>query len=91
MAESKNKNHVQLFLEQAKKQIECGSNHIEMMGPFPSAMEKKAGVYRMQLIIQSAHRSEIKKALSGFLISQDQQKKVSGLKWILDVDPMEVS
>ncbi len=89
-AESKNKNHLTVFLEQAKKTILRHSNQIEIMGPFPSTLEKKAGVFRLQLILQSIQRSEIKKAVSGFLESMENQKKVSGLRWILDVDPVEV-
>ncbi len=89
-AESKNKDSVQAFLLQCKDALNCVSNGPEILGPIPTAMEKKAGVYRMQLIIQSPHRSELKKALSGFLQSMDQHKKIPGIKWILDVDPMEM-
>lgn len=89
-AEAKNKEKLHLFLEQAKKQMQMLSAHIEIMGPFPSVLEKKANLFRMQLLLQSPHRAEIKKALSGFLASQEQQKKTSGLKWALDVDPIEI-
>lgn len=89
-AEAKHKNHAQEFLLKAKNKIMPVSDYVVVIGPFPSAMEKKAGVYRMQLLIQSMHRTELKKALSVFLDRIETEKKISGLKWMLDVDPMEV-
>lgn len=88
-AESKNKNHAQDFLMRSKNILD--NSVIEVMGPFPSAMEKKAGVFRMQLLIQSFSRTALKNALSLLLDIIEKEKKISGLKWILDVDPMEVS
>ena len=89
-AESKDKKRVQEFLLKAKNKMSAVSSHVAFMGPLPSAMEKKAGVYRMQLLLQSMYRGELKKAITVFLDVMETEKKVSGLKWILDVDPMEV-
>ncbi|OGT44243.1 MAG: hypothetical protein A3F13_05440 [Gammaproteobacteria bacterium RIFCSPHIGHO2_12_FULL_40_19] len=89
-AEAKDKNRVLQFLMKAKNQMISVSGHVAVMGPFPSALEKKAGVYRMQLLMQSIHRGELKKVLFVFLNAIEAEKKTAGLKWILDVDPMEV-
>lgn len=89
-AEAKDKNRVLKFLMKAKEKMLPVSAHVAVMGPFPSAMEKKAGVYRMQLLIQSMHRGELKKAVSVYLDAMEKEKKISGLKWVLDVDPIEV-
>jgi len=88
-AESKNKNHANDFLIKAKSLLK--SRDIEILGPFPSAMEKKAGIFRTQLLIQSSSRTALKKSLSLFLDAIEKEKKITGLKWILDVDPMEVT
>lgn len=87
-AESKNKNHAQDFLTHAKNILMYST--IEILGPFPSVMKKKAGVFRMQLLIQSQSRAALKNTLSVFLNTIEKEKKRSGLKWTLDVDPMEV-
>ncbi|PIZ04317.1 MAG: primosomal protein N' [Gammaproteobacteria bacterium CG_4_10_14_0_8_um_filter_38_16] len=87
-AEGKSKERVHAFLLGVKNNL--SQQPIEIMGPFPSAMEKKAGVYRAQLFLQSGNRNTIKQSISHFLDRQEKQKKLMGVKWIIDVDPMEV-
>ena len=89
-AEAKNQKQVELFLSQAKKILLNQPWSVEISNPLPVAMTKKAGVYRMQLLLQSAHRRALQKTLSGFMDEQEKQKKISGLRWMIDVDPMEM-
>jgi len=88
-AEGKNKTHVHEFLQQVKNQMTSHAS-IEMIGPIAATMEKKAGFYRAQLILQSPHRSLLKNAMELMLQWIERQKKLSGLRWSIDVDPMEV-
>src|SRR3990167_7167899 len=83
-AEAKQKEVVHRFLSAAKLRLQQ-KNSIRIAGPFPSWMEKKAGVYRAQLTLQSSHRPQLKKTLSGFLLELDSKKIDAGIKWILDV------
>lgn len=87
-AEGKNKMRVHDFLSNIKKNI--NNNHVNIAGPFASVMERKAGVYRAQLFLQSSNRSAIKNSLAHFLESNEMQKAYSGVKWIIDVDPIEI-
>lgn len=89
-AEAKNQKRVELFLSQAKLFFLKQVVFIEIAGPMPVAITKKAGVYRMQLVLQSCHRSALQKILSIFMLSQTEQKKIAGLRWMIDVDPMEM-
>jgi primosomal protein N' (replication factor Y) len=88
-AEGKNKTRVHEFLQQVKNQIASDAS-IEIIGPVAATMEKKAGFYRAQLILQSPHRSLLKNAMALMLQHIEQQKKLSGLRWSIDVDPMEI-
>lgn len=89
-AESKNKERANQFLLSAKQSLKS-IHPIELAGPMPSIIEKKAGIFRSNLLIQSAHRSHLQQALHVFLQSQEKIKKLSGLRWILDVDPVEIT
>lgn len=88
-AEAKKKEQVYAFLEEAKNILLQKRAH-EISGPFPTLMERKAGFYRAQLFLQSPNRSALKNSLSYFLESIAIQKKYSTVKWIIDVDPIEV-
>src|SRR3990167_4624097 len=83
-AEAKQKEVAHRFLSAAKLRLQQ-KNSMRIAGPFPSWMEKKAGVYRGQLTLQSSHRPKLKKKLSGFLLELDSKKIDAGIKWILDV------
>ncbi len=88
-AEARIKERANIFLTQAKKYLEKNSA-IELIGPLPSLMEKKAGIFRANLLIQSRNRKSLQNSLSAFLKSQENSKKQSGLRWMLDVDPVEM-
>lgn len=89
-AEAKNQERVELFLSHAKKILSQQKSSVEISDPLPVAMTKKAGVYRMQLLLQSSNRTVLQQILSLFMTSQEKQKKISGLRWMMDVDPMEM-
>lgn len=89
-AESKNKKIVETFLHKAKLIMQSTNHVVSVVGPFPMMMEKKGGSYRMQLILQSSSRITMKQRIGVFLQATEREKKISGLKWIVDVDPIEV-
>ena len=60
---------------------------VQVAGPWPAAMEKRASFYRFDLQIKSANRSALQKTLARFCEYAEQQKTPSGLRWSLDVDP----
>lgn len=91
-AESKKEKIAEKFLEQIKKTIAHNRSKIlEVMGPFPALMQKRAGYYRMQLLIQSEHRAALHKAL--YQLTQyvhTTLKPARSIRWSLDVDPQEM-
>ena len=60
---------------------------VQVAGPWPAAMEKRASFYRFDLQIKSANRSALQKTLARFCEYAEQQKLPRGLRWSLDVDP----
>ena len=87
-AEGKSKEAVHQFLKKLKASI--GDNGAAVEGPFPLAIEKLAGVYRAQLIVQSKNRATLKNTIAHFLEKIGEQKKLSSVRWLVDIDPIEM-
>lgn len=63
---------------------------IQLLGPVPAPMEKRAGLYRYQLLFQSKNRNELQKCLSALLVELDNIKIPKKIRWGLDVDPLDL-
>ena len=71
-------------------QARAEAKFVQLMDPVASPMERRAGRYRAQLLVQASER----KALHGFLSTWLAQREAENLgrhvRWSLDVDPMEM-
>jgi len=76
------------FLQSAKAQIAV-SEGIEIWGPMVAQMERRAGRYRAQLIIQSTQRQLLHRMLDDWIPKVEILKKPYTLRWSLDVDPQD--
>ena len=63
--------------------------NIALIGPLPALMEKRQGQYRMQLILQSVHRSALQNALSHSMPNVEALPLSKKVRWSLDVDPQD--
>jgi len=78
------------FMESARELLNgFETNSIEVFGPLPAPMEKRAGRYRMQLILQSSQRKLLHQALQPWTQSLVNLKAGSKVRWSLDVDPYD--
>jgi primosomal protein N' (replication factor Y) len=79
------------FLERARQQIdELGAAEVEVWGPVPAAMERRAGRYRAQLLLQSAKRSGLQRLLGNLVRWLEQAKAARRVRWSVDVDPADM-
>ncbi len=76
------------FLHGAKTQIPT-IDGIEVWGPVVAQMERRAGRYRAQLIIQSTQRQLLHRMLDDWIPKVENMKKPYNLRWSLDVDPQD--
>ncbi len=67
------------------------SNPAELLGPIPAAMEKRAGRYRAQLLIQADDRARLHNFLRQWLPQLGQLPLAKKVRWSIDVDAMELS
>ena len=72
------------WMEQLQIQCELG---VQLAGPWPAAMEKRANFYRFDVQLKSARRSALQKTLAQFCAWAENQKLPRGMRWSLDVDP----
>ncbi|MBB3102897.1 primosomal protein N' (replication factor Y) [Azomonas macrocytogenes] len=95
-AEAHKPGQAEAFLEQAclEAQQLCRLNaswgHIELLGPVPSPMERRAGRYRAQLLLQAQARAPLHRLLAAWLPQVEQLPGSRNVRWSLDVDPMDL-
>ena len=88
--ESNSKKHCQRFLQEAR-QLLAGSNiSHDVFGPFIPPIEKRAGRYRMQLLLQTENRKLLGKLLAGWIPEIEQLQSSRKVRWSLDVDPQDM-
>ena len=63
---------------------------MHLMDPVPSPMERRAGRYRAQLLVQAGERKALHDFLNAWLIQLEAEKLGRKVRWSLDVDPVEM-
>jgi len=78
------------FLDQVKKNIELPHDSIQIMGPLAAPMPRRAGLYRVQLLLQAKQRSKLQHVLKHLMPRIEEIKLKQRVRWSLDVDPLEI-
>lgn len=90
-AESPHKNYATQFLSEVRDVAKnIVGKTIEILGPIPSLIERKAGRYRAQLLLQSSQRSSLHNSLYKILEKIESVPSVRKVRWSLDVDPQDI-
>ncbi len=92
-AESRARESSLAFLQAAKEQVSQLSQNglIEIHGPLPSPMERRADRYRAQLLLQTVRRTDLQALLKTWLpLLEALPFRRHGLHWSLDVDPLDL-
>jgi len=77
------------FLKDARALMQPPRN-IQIRGPVPAAMAKRAGRYHAQLLLESTDRALLHRFLSAWLPQVGELKSARRVRWALDVDPIEL-
>ena len=78
------------FLESVREQVEQSViDRIEVWGPVAAAMERRAGRFRAQLMLQSDSRGNLQQLLSRLVRQLEQNKLARQVRWSVDVDPAD--
>lgn len=78
------------FLEEAAGRASvAGSPGVELLGPVPAPMERRAGRFRAQLMLQARQRPALHALLRAWVPLLEGLKSGRRVRWSLDVDPAE--
>jgi primosomal protein N' (replication factor Y) len=78
------------FMAEARDLIHPGNiDDIDIFGPVPAPMEKRAGRYRTQIMLQSAERKSLHQCMRQWLPQLQQLKSSKQVRWSIDVDPYD--
>ena len=78
------------FLQAAAGLLEGRASGVELHGPLPAPMPRRAGYQRMQLLLASAERARLQRALSVLAPALYALPEARKVRWSLDVDPVEL-
>ncbi len=66
------------------------SRGVELLGPAPAAMERRAGRHRAQLLIEAGRRGTLKRVLDELMPLIEALPAGRRVRWSIDVDPLDV-
>lgn len=85
-SEGQGETFLQTVRERAAPQLGTAS---QLIGPLPSAMPRRAGKHRSQLICLSAERAGAARAAAVLVAATETLKAPAGLSWFIDIDPLD--
>lgn len=77
------------FLHQVKDYLH--QQPIEVLGPAPAPLARKANQHRMQLLLKSSSRKLLQSTLTTLKEWLTMNKQTANVRWHVDVDPMDLS
>jgi primosomal protein N' (replication factor Y) len=90
-AEAQHAEAPQAFLQQAKMLLADTGFALELHGPLPAPMPRRAGYVRAQLLFSAAQRRDLHAALDVALPAIRELPEARRLRWSLDVDPVDLA
>ena len=80
----------QLFLDHAMEQAQrVEKDNVDIFGPIPAPMERRAGRFRYQIMLQSDDRKSLHQFLSWWVPQLPQLNSARKVRWSIDVDPYD--
>jgi primosomal protein N' (replication factor Y) len=64
---------------------------VTLFDPLPAPMERRAGRYRAQLLVQATERKPLHRFLHGWVRAIGETPEARRVRWSLDVDPLDLS
>jgi primosomal protein N' (replication factor Y) len=78
------------FLDLARARLAADHPRVQAFGPMPSLLERRAGRFRYQLLIQAARRTHLARVLPRWLQELETQPLAGRVRWSLDMDPQDM-
>ena len=78
------------FLQQAAEMAAPSPHPVEIWGPVPAPMERRAGRTRAHLLLQSSSRATLQAHLAVLIPQLSELNTARRVRWSVDVDPQEM-
>ena len=79
------------FLRRARALAEdWRGDRVQLLGPAPAPMERRAGRYRAQLLVECGERPVLQRFLDPWVSALRALRRPGGLRWSIDVDPLDM-
>ncbi len=79
------------FLHAARRAVPRQTNDaVRLLGPAPAPMERRAGRFRAQLLLQSSSRKALHSLLDRCAVVWESLSEARRVRWALDVDPYDL-
>jgi primosomal protein N' (replication factor Y) len=62
---------------------------VEILGPIPAAMEKRAGRYRAQVMVTASARRVLASSVKAFIECSNEVPTRRNVRWSVDIDPQD--
>ncbi len=90
-AEAKDRNRLDDFLKAAAARGQrLNETGVKILGPASALLARRADYFRAHLLIETASRAELQRYLARWLPAVEDLPAASGMRWSIDVDPLEV-
>ncbi len=93
-AEDPNINNAINLLEKTKKMVaetaQMSDHSVELLGPIPASMSRKAGVHRAHLLLTSENRPALQRTTQQ-ICHWLNNNRWGKSRWMMDVDPIEIN
>ena len=89
-AEAVSREAAEKFLHEARNRLKQCSADLRIFGPVNAPIEKRRGRYRNQLLIQSANRNVLRKAMAQWCRLLESIPGANRTRWSLDIDPQDM-
>jgi primosomal protein N' (replication factor Y) len=70
--------------------LRYGVRDVELLGPAPAPMERRAGRHRSQLLVQAENHVPLQRLLSVWIPELENLPAARRVRWSIDVDPAEL-
>jgi primosomal protein N' (replication factor Y) len=90
-ASAENQDAARKLLERARQIAESvNDDAVRILGPVSAPMERRAGRYRAQLLLQSIDRKALHRLLGTLRQQLESAPEARRARWSIDVDPIEL-
>ena len=90
-AEALQREAPQSFLRDAEARASARPHPgVSVLGPVPSPMERRAGRYRAQLLVDATSRRALQRFLPEWIAELESLSSARKVRWSVDVDPQEM-